>query len=731
MKKIAKFLLAVFAFAPAHVVAAPVATTAGNNLTGYNGASESYINNQWNNAMNPRSNTVTAKADFGNCEAIILRCAKPKCSGGGCADVDVAKSIVSGCVKSNTTCKKHGDDLVDYIAAQLVSSSSSAVAEAQAQAAAAQSAAEQNSAAMQQQMAQMQQQMIQMQQQNNQQMASLQSALEESQRASQEAATAAATVATQQQASVANPDTGLTVTQTAAAKSGVSDDVITRATITGQIMSSMEGVDQSLDKLKTTMRDAFRYAGCNEINGDNCTGPKRVKKFKDLAMKFFDPYDALVENLEDALIKAQTVGVDMSDIYMMLSGSCNRWAEYICTYDGETFPVYHDSVMQINVCTSGNCTFYNEPANCIKSGENTYKSVKGVSGILKEETCFPGQVIPPENMSTCRVNKIYNDADGYDKIQEKMLNPDSSSTGIIRIGCASDIINSGIFRRRASARKGGVSIDILEYLISQDAPNSFSKEERDNVKNTVEKYCKKDNDTLRKATSSRTVPTNKCCEKQGENCNKSCEDEDSSYIDPVYGLCSVHAYNIGETVNPTDEDVKSEMQENIALKSTVIAQQMYKQYNMIESMIKRLKIQLEKSALKASLQVAGASGSGSDADGGSDKVEYSDCSGKDPEEALSCLRSNYSKLKTFVDKGNLRNDVVKQIVKDCKVLYYSIPVVATTTNMTPKFTFYNECENESVVKSKKKEALQPISGGITQLNNLINQQKAEERRANR
>ena len=34
-----------------------------------------------------------------------------------------------------------------------------------------------------------------------------------------------------------------------------------------------ETLDARLNRLKTTMRDAFKYGGCNTINGDNCSGP--------------------------------------------------------------------------------------------------------------------------------------------------------------------------------------------------------------------------------------------------------------------------------------------------------------------------------------------------------------------------------------------------------------------------------------------------------------------------
>ena len=114
MKSIYKILLAVLCIAPIGANAAPVAQTAGSNLPQYNGSMGSVVGNQWNNASNPRANandkTTTAKADYGNCESVILRCAKPKCAGGGCIDITVAQPIVAGCLNSNTTCKKYSKE---------------------------------------------------------------------------------------------------------------------------------------------------------------------------------------------------------------------------------------------------------------------------------------------------------------------------------------------------------------------------------------------------------------------------------------------------------------------------------------------------------------------------------------------------------------------------------------------------------------------------------------------
>ena len=712
MKKIAEFLLAVFSCAPLCAGAAPISTTAGSNLTGYNGAMGSVVGNQWNTVSNPRANTAgaSAKADFGNCNAVILRCATPKCSGGGCTNIDVAKPIVAGCVNSNATCKKHGNDLIDYIAAQLVADS---VAAQNNQAAAAAAAAEQNAQQMAQMQQQMSQQMAQMQEQNNAQIASLQNALAESQRATAEAVQAAADQAAASAASASTPDanTGLTAVQTAAAKSGVSEEVIARSTITGQILTSMEGVDTSLNNLKTTMRTAFKYGGCNEVNGDNCTGPKRVKKFKELANKFFDPYDALVDNLDDALTRAQSVGVDLSDIYMMLNGSCNRWGEYLC----QAAPAYYDSTN----CKGGKSLKIGrvKKANldCVVS--TTKKDANGTITITET-----GSIVPPEYDTMCVLNKEI----GEESVKESWLYPENDEK--IRIGCASSALDGSILgRRRAAGKKGGIDIDVLEHLINQDAPNAFGKNK---AEDEIAKYCAAfeydDNEReLERAAASKTLGKNICCSRPGVSvdkgtgimCTDSCEDEENVYVAPAYGLCNVHAYNAGKTSNDflSSSADKERMKRIIGLKTTVIAQQMYKQYSMVEAMIKRIKIMLEKATLKASLQVASGTSTSDDSSDSSsdDDISFQDCEARSSQSALDCVRSNYSAMKPLVEKNKLKPKLKEQMESDYNVL------LAHLDNKDFGNVSYSCQKTDIKNKDKANDCLKKIMAGITQLDNKL------------
>ena len=100
MKTLFRILTICLVTAPLHCAFAdgPVATTDGHNLTAFN-PSNSY-NNQWATMSNGRdSATSNAKADFGNCNAVVLRCAQPKCANGGCSDMNVAAGIGWGRVQ--------------------------------------------------------------------------------------------------------------------------------------------------------------------------------------------------------------------------------------------------------------------------------------------------------------------------------------------------------------------------------------------------------------------------------------------------------------------------------------------------------------------------------------------------------------------------------------------------------------------------------------------------------
>ena len=516
MKRISGFLLVALALCSAGARAAsPVATTVGSNLTAYNNNTGAINNAMWNSYVNPRANSAATAptADFGNCNAIILRCAQPKCTNGGCCTMEIARPIVSGCVQSNPSCEQYGTDLIEYISAQLVASSTASAnqAAADAQVAAAQAAAQQSAqqmAAMQQQMSQMQQQM---QQQSADTAAQIQAALAQQQAATTQAIADAASanqaaisnVAGQMQATntasaaatttnTANLSAGavdLSAAQQVAAASGISADLLAREQIAGQILTKIENAEVALKSAQAAMRTAFDYAGCDST-GSNCTGPKRVKTFKTKAMEFFDPYNDVLDEVYDALILAQSVGVDITDIYMMLNGTCNAWGQYLCA--------------------EGQVMHYNK-TNC-PDGESVAVETNGGT-VFGGADCKIGQVVPMSDGGCQLIQVLQDDAD----VQRNWLYPETGDGGVqVRVGCASEILdNSALFRNRRS--QASIDIETLQRIIEQDAPSAYGRNGVFGGTTTPEKdglpYCKLTDSTyrdLQKIASLKDLPDKVC-----------------------------------------------------------------------------------------------------------------------------------------------------------------------------------------------------------------------------
>lgn len=654
MKPIYRILFAVLCLLPVGAGAAPVATTAGSNLTAYNPSSMGSINNnQWNSMLNSRTGSDSAPtADFGNCNALIMRCASPKCA--GCTTLEIARPIVSGCVNSNATCSQYGNDLIEYISAQLVSNAT-AKAESAAANAAAQSQAQNN-----EQLRQMQQQMQQMQsemQAQSAEQAQLQAALEEQK---QMTAAAQQQAAEAQSAQNTQGESGLTAAQQEAAALGVDPNLILREQITGQIMSKVENADTALKALKATMKNAFDYAGCTS-SGDRCEGPKRVKIFKQKAMDFFEPYNNVLDEMYDALITAQAVGVDIADIYMMLNGSCNMWGEYLCS---EGFlGVYNQTSDNIYYTTAGaRASANNDGAGnsniTISQNCNADGKARATKYTRAGTPCTDGAPIGPEDSPLCRLNRVLY---GEEEVQSSWLDPEAGSGGFsVRVGCASHVLdNSALFRNRK--KQTSIDIDVLERIVEQDSPTVMpSSSELD-----LYDYCDlgdNNQSKLEQAVNLKKLPTFKVCiaslpsdeTDEVRNNDIGCGDDENVYIAPELALCSTHVYNIGEPTNPTTESKRDEMRKVIALKTTFITQQMNKQYEYLEAMMRRFKTQLEKATLKSRLEVAsesatggGSSGGGSNSGNAADtgwKSEVKNCNAtaSSDQDLLDCFSSNLS-----------------------------------------------------------------------------------------
>ncbi|MBR1380452.1 MAG: hypothetical protein IJ560_02590 [Alphaproteobacteria bacterium] len=157
-----------------------------------------------------------------------------------------------------------------------------------------------------------------------------------------------------------------------------------------------------------------------------------------------------------------------------------------------------------------------------------------------------------------------------------------------------------------------------------------------------------------------------------------CSDEDNEYINPELGLCSVHAYNVGRDKNG-GADERAIVQNVIALKSTIITQQMKQQYDYMDAMLKRFRIQLEKAVLQAKATANGATPSGSSVTASGDRFVSSDrnifiagvqnCNNELTQiKVYECLNNNINTLYNSSNNGaNVTPELRKQLAQDYRL----------------------------------------------------------------
>lgn len=137
-----------------------------------------------------------------------------------------------------------------------------------------------------------------------------------------------------------------------------------------------------------------------------------------------------------------------------------------------------------------------------------------------------------------------------------------------------------------------------------------------------------------------------------------CSDPDKDRITPTVALCSTHVYNTGKTTNPATDSEKQLMRDVIALKSTLITQQMKKQYDFLDATVRRLKTQLQKAVLTTGLEAAGATTSSDGTSANTNRnialIGANDCVYKSSEaEVISCLQGNLNVIRNAVASGNM------------------------------------------------------------------------------
>lgn len=167
---------------------------------------------------------------------------------------------------------------------------------------------------------------------------------------------------------------------------------------------------------------------------------------------------------------------------------------------------------------------------------------------------------------------------------------------------------------------------------------------------------------------------------------------DDTVIKPEFALCSTHVYNIGKDKNPSSDN-RQLMRDTVAMKTTFIAQQLYRKYDEMEAMVRRLKTQMEKAIFADDIKALNPDTASSDSDSGGAWVSDNraihvygarDCDSEyDIEKALECYAYNLNFLKQSTNNGsgNITTEAEKQLVQDyCGLTGLNISTADTSTN---------------------------------------------------
>lgn len=182
-----------------------------------------------------------------------------------------------------------------------------------------------------------------------------------------------------------------------------------------------------------------------------------------------------------------------------------------------------------------------------------------------------------------------------------------------------------------------------------------------------------------------------------------CDKDENDAINQVLALCSTHVYNVipaNTTVhNLANESERQLMDDVIALKTTIIAQQMKQQYDYLNSTVKRLKTQLQKAVLTTSLEAAGASSEKSGSSYSNDRnislAGAQNCNNQNTTaDVFTCLRNNYNLIYNMSNGGrNPTSELRQQLITDCTTANASTKEGVTKINTT--------CTNRSTLNTAK------------------------------
>lgn len=215
----------------------------------------------------------------------------------------------------------------------------------------------------------------------------------------------------------------------------------------------------------------------------------------------------------------------------------------------------------------------------------------------------------------------------------------------------------------------------------------------------------------------------------GTNASNGCDDESNDRIIAELALCSTHAYNIGQDTNNINATDKQLMRDVVALKTTVITQQMDKQYEYMEATLRRFKTQLEKAILTTKLQAAGAtttagsaggSSSGASVGVGANRMTNVSLDGAqncaedlvNQSDFINCLSSNYKLISQATNFGQTTsNEARKQLVTDFGLVN---KYGRLNNEMQPRKNnaYDKKCENSNMNRTVLQECLAAHASNI-------------------
>lgn len=215
-----------------------------------------------------------------------------------------------------------------------------------------------------------------------------------------------------------------------------------------------------------------------------------------------------------------------------------------------------------------------------------------------------------------------------------------------------------------------------------------------------------------------------------------CDNERNSAISPELALCSTHVYNIGRLQNPDSETDRQFMRDVVALKTTAITQQMYAQYEYMASMMKQIKVQLERSVMNTRINAAGATaaatGGGAGTTTGTSDVPAGNRTSKtnqyiaDAEncamasDVIACLEGNASKMYSLYETNKYVANIEMR-----RQLKADIGLLKSNNYANADLGDEKDGCKSDINQSKFKECLEWHMGNIRKVKYAIEQQSRD------